>query len=177
MCEYPPAAHATLYTFDAGIEPWTLYMTSPSRLADKTRLVHDAHGGESNSGALKLEAPFDDPNQKVEVQDMRTPALALGGRTLRARVRLASGLSDDTAHPGAIKLFAKSGASFDYASGPWTNLVGTGWVDVTLNVDQPDLTQGAFSPAEVRQIGFELRVFSETQRPAAATVFIDSVRY
>jgi len=150
---------------------------SPTRLADKTRVSHDTRGGENDSGALKIEAPFDGPNQKVELQDMRTPSLALGGRTIRARVRVASGLSDDTAHPGGIKLFAKSGKSFDYASGPWTNLVGTGWTDVTLNADQPDFTQGPFSPADVRQIGFELRVFSETQRPAPATVFIDSVRY
>lgn len=176
-CEYPPTTHATLYTFDSGIEPWTLYMTSPTRLADKTRVSHDARGGENSSGALKVEAPFDGSNQKVEFQDMRSPSLALGGRTIRARVRLGSGLSDDTTHPGAIKLFAKSGASFDYASGPWSNLVGTGWVDVTLNADKPDFTQGPFSPADVRQIGFELRVFSDTQRPAPATVFIDSVRY
>jgi hypothetical protein len=152
-------------------------MTSPTRLADKTHLSHDAHGGESNSGALKVEAPFDAPNQKVEFQDMQGSTLALGGRTIRARVRLVSGLSDDTAHPGAIKLFAKSGASFDYASGAWTNLVGTGWNDVTLIADQPDLVQGPFSPGEVRQIGFELRVFNETERPVAATIVVDSIGY
>lgn len=165
----------TLYNFDANISPWTLYMTSPDRLAAKTTVAFDAQNGEGNSGALKVDAPFDDPNQKVEFQDTRATPLDLSGSTLRARVRLGRGLSDDTVHPGAIKLFAKSGADFDYASGVWTKLTGAGWADVTLVVDRPDFVQGPFAAAQVRQIGFELRVFSDTQRPMAAVVYLDSI--
>lgn len=175
MCQY--AMGTSLCSFDTGIQPWTLYMTSPTKLGDKTHLTFDAHNGEGNSGALKVEAPFDAPNQKVEFQDTQATPLDLGGRTIHGRVRLASGLSDDASHPGAIKLFAKSGANYDYASGAWTNLHGSGWVDVTLIADQPDFVQGTFSPGEVRQVGFELRVFSDTQRPAPATIFVDSIGY
>jgi hypothetical protein len=175
MCRY--ATGTTLYSFDTGIQPWTFYMSSPTRLGDKTHVSFDAHSGEGSSGALKVEAPFDAPNQKVEFQDTQATPLRLDGRTIHARVRLASGLSDDASHPGAIKLFAKSGANFDYASGVWTNLHGSGWVDVTLIADQPDFVQGTFSSGEVRQVGFELRTFSETQRPAPATIFVDSIGY
>jgi len=122
-----------------------------------------------------VDAPFDGANQKVEFQDTQATMLNLQGRTLHARVRLGSGLSDDTAHPGAIKLFAKSGANYDYASGVWTNLLGSGWADVKLVADTPDFVQGAFAADQVRQLGFELRVFSNTQRPTAAVVFIDNV--
>jgi hypothetical protein len=124
---------------------------------------------------LKVEAPFDAGNQKVEFQDTQATMLDLRGRTIHARVRLGSGLSDDAAHPGAIKLFAKSGANFDYASGVFANLLGSNWTDVTLVADKPDLVQGTFAPDQIRQIGFELRVFSDTQRPAPAVIYVDSI--
>ena len=59
----------------------------------------------------------------------------------------------------------------------WTNLLGTGWADVKLSADTPDFVQGSFASDQVRQLGFELRVFSNTQRPTAAVVFIDNVGY
>ena len=126
---------------------------------------------------MKVDAPFDGGNQKVEFQDAQAMMLNLKGRTLHARVRLGNGLSDDTVHPGAIKLFAKSGENYDYASGGWTDLLGTGWAEVKLSADTPDFVQGPFASVQVRQIGFELRVFSNTQRPTAAVVFIDNVGY
>jgi hypothetical protein len=124
-----------------------------------------------------MTAPFDAANQKIEVQTSLTTR-NMRGRTLRARVRLGSGLSSDQNYPGGIKLFAKAGASYGYASGAWTYLrQGEGWVEVTLDCDNPVLIPNEFDPSQVRQVGVELRVFSETGNVSAAVVYLDSVSY
>jgi hypothetical protein len=93
-------------------------------------------------------------------------------------VRLGSGLSSDTTNPGGIKLFAKAGDNWDYASGAWTYLEpGSGWQDVTLECDAPVLVPGVFDASQVRQIGVELRVFTETTGVSPAVVYLDSVSY
>jgi hypothetical protein len=102
----------------------------------------------------------------------------LRGRTLRARVRLGSGLSNDPVNPGGIKLFAKSGEGYSYASGPWTLLTaGAGWLDVTLDGDAPILVPDQFDASSVRQIGVELRTFEDTQGVSTAVVYLDSLTY
>lgn len=165
----------SLFTFDGGLDGWQLYATSPERLFSGTRVEFDAQNGDASPGVLKMVAPFDGSNQKIEVQVTMEPR-DLRGRTLRGRVRLSSGLSSDSEHPGGIKLFAKSGPNYSYASGAWANLLpGSGWVDVTLDCDAPILVPEAFDASDVRQIGVELRAFSETTNVSAATVYLDSV--
>src|SRR5690606_26947532 len=138
------------------------YATSPERFEAWTEVRHDAQNGDRTPGVLRLEAPFDASNQKIEVQATFNP-MNMQGRTLRARVRLQSGLSDDSNNPGGIKLFAKAGAKYEYASGEWTYLrPGEGWVEVTLDCDAPILVPESFSASEVRQVGVELRTFNET---------------
>ncbi|HEY3499538.1 MAG TPA: hypothetical protein VGK73_32835, partial [Polyangiaceae bacterium] len=166
-----------LFTFDSDLQGWQLYATSPERLEGGTRVRYDGQNGDRSPGVMVLEAPFDSSNQKIEVQgslnqtDMR-------GRTIRARVRLGAGLSSDQNYPGGIKLFAKAGASYGYASGAWTYLrPGESWVDLTLDCDHPVLIPNEFDPKEVRQIGVELRTFSETTNVSAAVVYLDSVSY
>jgi hypothetical protein len=166
-----------LFTFDADLQGFQLYATSPERLESSTRLRFDAQNGDKSPGVLVMEAPFDSSNQKIEVQT-NLNSTNMQNRTLRARVRLGSGLSSDQTYPGGIKLFAKAGASYGYASGAWTYLrPGEGWVDVTLDCSAPVLVPNEFDPTEVRQIGVELRVFSETTHVSPATVYLDSISY
>jgi hypothetical protein len=166
-----------LFTFDEGLEGWQLYATSPERLFSGTSVAFDAQNGDETPGALKVVAPFDASNQKVEVQVTIDPR-DLRGHTLVARVRLASGLSSDTEHPGGIKLFAKSGPDYSYASGAWASLLpGQGWVDVTLDCDEPILVPDEFDASEVRQIGVELRTFNETTSVSSATIYLDSLSH
>jgi hypothetical protein len=166
-----------LYSFDRNIDPWKLYMTSPTSLQANTLVSYDSQNGDQTPGVLKVQAPFNNSNQKVEFQAALQTPVDMSGRTLKARVRLGSGLSDDAVHPGGIKFFVKSGANYDYASGPWTYLSGQSWVDVSLELDAPILVPGTFSPVEIKQLGFELRVFSDTLRAAPAVVYVDSISY
>ncbi len=166
-----------LYTFDADLQGWALYATSPERLAFGTHVRFDSQNGNVSPGAVRLEAPFDGSNQKIEVQVSFDP-IDMRGRTIVARVRLGSGLSSDPLNPGGIKLFAKAGSSFNYASGAWTPLSsGQGWQEVTLDCDEPILVPNEFDASQVRQIGVELRTFAETTQVSPAVVYLDAVSY
>jgi len=166
-----------LYTFDTDVQGWQLFATSPERLEASTQVGYDAQNGDQTPGVLELLAPFDGANQKIEVQASFSP-MDMQGRTLRARVRLENGLSSDAQNPGGIKLFAKAGANYNYASGEWTYLrPGEGWVEVTLDCDAPILVPESFDASEVRQVGVELRTFNETTSVSPATVFMDAVSY
>ncbi len=174
-CRVRPLPH--LYTFDSGTEGWTLYATSPERLQSGSDVRYDSQNGDKTPGALRLSAPFDASNQKIEVQ-ARFNAIDLRGRTIVARVRLGSGLSADTINPGGIKLFVKTGSAYDYASGAWTYLrPGDGWVDVTFDCDAPVLVPTEFDASKVRQLGVELRTFTETTQVSPAVVYLDAVSF
>lgn len=169
---------ASLFTFDSGIQGWRLYATSPERLKGGSGVGYDSQNGDKSPGVLKLIAPFDASNQKIEAQVALAGAIDMRGRTIRARVRLGHGLSSDTTSPGGIKLFAKAGSSYGYASGPWTYLPpGSGWADVTLDCDAPVLVPNEFDASSVRELGVELRTFTETRGVSAAVVYLDSVGY
>lgn len=177
QCTATSTGALVLYTFDSSIDPWVFYAASPTDLQGGTRLSYDGQNGDVSPGVLKVEAPFTGGNQKVEFQVTLGQGLDLRGRVLRARVRLGSGLSSDQSNPGGIKFFAKAGANFGYASGAWTYLDGNGWMDVTLVGDAPILVPNEFDASDVRQIGFELRTFTETTQVSKAAVYIDSVTY
>jgi len=163
-----------IYGFDADLQGWYIRETSPEFLEEDSALTHDAQNGSQTPGTARLFTPFSDSNQKIEVQADR--AIDLSGRTLTVRVRLQSGLGSDAQHPGGIKLFAKSGADYRYASGEWVELrPGGGWSDVSLVGDAPILDPDGYSPADVRQIGFELRSFEETTDVSEAVMFFDTV--
>ncbi len=167
-----------LYTFDKDVQQWEFYAASPERLASGASVTFDSQNGDVSPGTLKLQAPFDGSNQKIEVQVSLPTPKDWRGQVLKARVRLGMGLSNDTQNPGGIKMFAKAGDDWGYASGDWTYLkAGQGWQDVTLNMDAPILVPDEFDPSQVRQIGFELRAFNETTNVSAAVVYVDSVRY
>lgn len=168
-----------LYTFDSDTQQWFLYDTSPERLLSLSEARYDAQNGDVSPGVLRLYAPFDASNQKLEAQVNFSHPRDWSGRTLTARVRLGQGLSSDSQDPGGIKLYAKAGDDYDYASGPWTHLTsGQGWVDVTLDLDAPILLPtGKFDATQVRELGVELRVFNETDHVAPAVVYLDSVSY
>jgi hypothetical protein len=177
QCTATNAGALSLYTFDSSIDPWQFYAASPTDLQSGTRLSYDSQNGDVSPGVLEVEAPFTAGNQKVEFQVTFGQGIDLRGRVLKARVRLGGGLSTDRVNPGGIKFFAKAGASYGYASGAWTYLDSGSWMDVTLVGDAPILVPNGFDASDVRQIGFELRTFTETTQVSKATVYIDSVTY
>jgi hypothetical protein len=166
------------FGFDSDAQGWVLYETSPESMAAATVVAYDGTNGENSQGALKLAAPFDARDQKLEAQVQFDAPRDLRGRWIRARARLASGLSSDTQNPGGIKLFVKTGDNFSYAAGEFVALTqGGGWVEFGLNVDTPDLVfqTDEYDPAQVRQVGIELRTFEQTTQASAATVYVDNI--
>ncbi len=167
-----------LWSFDNGVQGWGIRLTDPSRLKGGSSLAFAADLGDPRPGALVVTVPFDGPNQKIELNVVAEPAVNVSGHVLRARVRLASGLSSDANAPGGIKLFAKSGNDFVYVSGRWRYFAKAGeWLDVSLDPAAPDLTTGSFNLKDVREVGFELRTFPDTTGVSAAVVDIDSVSF
>jgi hypothetical protein len=167
-----------LWSFDSGIGGWEIRLTDPERLRANAKLEFAGDLGDPDPGSLVVKMPFDGSNQKIEFNVSPSPALDVTGRIFRARVRLASGLSADKNAPGGIKLFAKSGSSYVYVSGRWSYLTEVGaWVDVSLDPAAPDLSTGKFDLKNVREVGFELRTFSDTKQVAPAVVNVDSVYY
>ena len=167
-----------LWSFDSGIDGWQIRLTDPERLKAQSSLEFSSSVGDPELGSLLVKMPFDGSNQKIEFNLALNPMLDATGRVFRARVRLADGLSSDSSHPGGIKLFAKAGSDFVYVSGPWRYLPKAGeWLDVVLDPAAPELRTGTFDVKAIREIGFELRTFSDTKQVAPATVHVDSIHY
>jgi hypothetical protein len=164
-----------LFTFDSDVQGFELYSTEPASLKSSASLGFDSSNGEVTPGALKIEVPFNGQNQRADFQVSFPSPTDLRGKTVRARVKLVSGLSSDASNPGGIKMFAKSGDEWDYASGqPVTLTQGAGFVDVTFVADSPVYDPDGFDAQLVRQIGFELRTFGG-RSTSAATVLIDAI--
>lgn len=167
-----------LWAFERDIDGWGIRLTDPGRLRDQASLALEQVLGDPAPGSLRVSMPFDGSNQKIEVNVALEPPLDARGRVFRARVRLEAGLSADPNAPGGIKLFAKSGSDFVYVSGRWRYLTEPGeWLDVTLDPAAPDLSTGTFDVSAIRELGFELRTFSDTTQVSRATVVVDSVHF
>lgn len=169
-----------LFDFESDEQGWVLYETSPESLESKTLVVHDATNGRESAGALKLYAPFEASDQKLETQVSFDKGRDMSGRILRARARLSSGLSRDSQNPGGIKLFVKTGANYSYAAGAFVALTeGFGWVEFVIDMDEPELVfeSDEYDPTQVRQVGIELRTFEQTQQALPATVYVDSISF
>lgn len=164
-----------LYTFDADITGWALNISSPDELLDASTLAWNSAQGQPTVGALGVVIPFTDRNQKIEVKAMRSPALDLTGLKVKAKVRLLNGLAQG-GESGAIKIFAKSGSKYDYASGPWTKLTaGQPWADVVLEASAPTFKPGEYVPNDVKEIGVEIATFNNSQQVTTAELAIDTV--
>jgi hypothetical protein len=168
-----------LWSFDNDAQGWQLRLTDPEKLKANTQLNFSGDQGDPKRGSLRINVPFDDANQKVEFNIHPNPTLDATDRTFRARVMLVSGLSSDKKNPGGIIMFAKSGPNYDYISGKFTYLTKPGeWADVVLEAGNPAFSAGDdFDLEDVREVGFELRTFEETEDVSAAVVHVDSVSF
>lgn len=163
-----------LYTFDDGLEGWSVRLTSPSSLGSDTRLELSS-AGEPEPGSLQLRGAFTGATQKVEIDAHENPVLNLERRILTARVRLLSGFVG-AGKPGAVKMFAKSGPDYTYVSGDWVELTPGGpWLDVGVDPANPTLITGPFVMDDVREIGFEFATFAGAEQVTVGTFEVDSV--
>jgi hypothetical protein len=102
----------------------------------------------------------------------------LTGKTLTARIRLDSGLTTDTDNPAGANVFAKSGTDYAYGGGEWTDLKGTGWITLTMNVTTPAGYVGTgYDPTKIVAIGVQIATGDTATALSTATLHIDSVSY
>ena len=171
---------ATGYTFDTDMQGFVATFSIPADLG-KT-LVWSASEGDPAAGALQLDVAFAALDQKVNAQLNFAGPTDFTGKTISARVKLASGLTTDAANPGGAKLYIKTGDAYVYAANDWTNLevasIGT-WITLSLAVDAPPYVDaaGTNNPAAVREIGVEIATSSTSADFAPAVVYIDSITY
>lgn len=173
----PPASSA-VWSFDSDVTGWVVGVSDPTTLRSESSLSFDAAHGVT-TGSLRLDAAFTRGGERLAIQSRIAPT-DLRGRTLSAMVLLGSGLSQDSANPSAIKLFAKSGSTYVFASGAPVNLLpGADWVSVEFDIDQPDYTDptATFDASDVREVGFELIAGATTSAIDGATVYFDEVDY
>lgn len=165
-----------LWSFDYDTQAWAVRLTDPERLEADAFLDFESSNGDPEPGALLVNMPFDGSNQKIEFNVHPEESVDVSGRMFHARVRLVSGLSNDQSAPGGIKMFAKSGDDYIYISGRWVYLTQIGaWLDIELDPQNPEVSTGDFDPSDVREVGFELRTFSDTTQVSAAVLLVDDV--
>jgi hypothetical protein len=142
--------------------------------------------GESGNGALRIDAPFSDYRQFVNVQrqfgggDLRNWT----GVKMHVRVKIASGVAGDPQSPPTVAPFVQSQDGWpDGGSVKWNyfggNLVvpaGNGWNDYAIDLSAATTP---FDPSTI--VAFGVQVFSgspggstPTTKPAPGVVFIDS---
>jgi hypothetical protein len=149
---------------------------------------HVTNDGDPDEGAFQATIPYDMVSQWVSF-GINFESEDLSGRTITARLKVASGFGDPTAlmdSPAGSKVYAKSGAGYCYANGDYFNHgdmdhpIGT-WNTIRFNLARPPQWQDttcseAFDPADIREIGIQFDS-SPTVAPEEAVVLIDSVEF
>jgi len=151
---------AVSFTFDAGTQGWffnqfagpgfTNIAVNPTGATPV--LDFDGASGDPAPGALRMTAPFTAVDQSVDaIVGVAPPGLDLTGKTLHARVRLASG----SFSLGGVQFHASSGPPFVFA-GTFVNPdqlpVGV-WVPIDLDLGEAAATTPGFDPSQIVQIG------------------------
>jgi len=127
--------------------------------ATPATLIFDGTTGSPTGGSLKATAHFTDYVQYIDVDLNLTPAINLSGKTLHAKVRLASG-----AFAGRVTLHADTTNAAIFAGGTPVTLTQGAWTDLTLNL--ASVTTAGWNASQVTQIG----VLIETgDRPTTGT--------
>jgi hypothetical protein len=165
-------AAPTTITFDTDIAGWATTFSTPEGLMASSTLEHSA-------GAMMLTVPFSAADESVQVSFALPEPRASTG-VISADVTLISGLTDDPMNPGGAFIFARSGASFSYAAGAWTNLDSDGPIRVSLDPSFPDFVDeanGTFDPSDLREIGISVATSGTATTVSEAVFLIDNVTY
>ncbi|HEY7375615.1 MAG TPA: hypothetical protein VIF57_25890, partial [Polyangia bacterium] len=147
----------------------------------KAVLSWDGGNGDPFAGALKVDAPFDDYNQFVDIQH-GYGATALqnwsGNKKLHVRVKVTGGNPSST-NPMGIQPYINTGSSYSYCS-KYSNLVsGGGWNDYIFDLSTcaaPVDTSMVIAYGVSVQAGNGLDSDGglNSMKPAAATIWVDS---
>jgi hypothetical protein len=183
-----------LATFDSTTEGFAFDLyNQPANLAVNhgplaPNLTWAGSEGSPAQGALGVFVPFTDYFQAVFVVRWAMPTLDWTGRTLRARVRVASGFNPDPAFPSAAQIYVQTTASY-FFDGAYFNLAPIdGWQEIAFALDSAD--EPGFDARQVVSYGIQLTsgdggrsspgaapdsdAGAASGLPTPATVFLDS---
>jgi hypothetical protein len=127
-----------------------------------------------------LTAAFSGPSQEIGLaRILAGHALDLKGKTLTAKIRLASGLSTDTANLGTAKIYVATGDQYVCGIGVPTSLTpGGDWVTLSLSGDSPNYTcsstSGSYDASQVNELGIIIDT-GTVGSYTAGTLYVDSI--
>jgi hypothetical protein len=185
----PPCRYAS---FDSNAEGFTLNnfntmsgnLLRPDGGAPAT-LAWSSTEGAPGAGSLKIEAPFTDYNQFVDVVRFFSTQQDWRGLRLHVRVKIASGLDQSASSPPAVQVYANSynavdGGAPDYHyKGNWSTVTSpTAWTDYVLDLSP----EGAFDPSRIDSFGVSIQSgtgelgpgMTNPLKPRAAVIYVDS---
>ena len=140
--------------------------------------------GSPTAGSLKIDAPYSNYNQVVDVTSTFSGARNLAGLKLHVRVKIASGLDQSAASPPTVQVYANSfnsvaGAAPDYHYRGDYKWVTTGplWTDYVVDL----AGDGTFDPSKIASIGVTISsgdgmigTTVNPTKPTAAVIYVDN---
>jgi hypothetical protein len=174
------AAPLFSYTFDTSTQGWSVFWAGLGDAgAEACSLVLSTTEGDPTPGSLELKAPFNGPSESLNMGVVYGDGgVDLTGRTVTMNVKLSSGLSSDSNHPGYALQFTQDVKTNWADNGVVALQPGEGWITLTMSLDHPKGTvANGFSPAAIHNVGVQ---FGIPDGPAvsscsAADIFIDTV--
>jgi hypothetical protein len=137
--------------------------------------------GDPGLGAVKINAPYSDYNQFVDLQRGLGSTMLKNwtGYKMHVRVKVESGLNPSSMNPAGVQPYVNTGTSYNYCGG-YTNLVaGNGWNDYVLDLST------CTAPVDVSMViafGVSIQTGSgmgsdggvNPMKPTTAVIYIDS---
>jgi len=189
-----PPVGMELATFDTSTEDFAFDLyNQPSNLAVNgpvaPELTWDPNEGSPNPGALRVTVPFSGYFQSVFIMRTTPNFLNWTARTLRARVRIASGFNPDPAFPSGAQIYVQTTQSYVFDGAFFELAPTTDWQEIAFALDSAD--EPGFDAQQIISYGIELTTGDggrsapdagasgdggvASALPLPAVVFIDSI--
>jgi hypothetical protein len=147
----------------------------------KATMTWDGQNGDPFAGSLKVDAPFDDYNQFVDIQHNYGATMLQNwgtNRKLHVRIKVTGG-NPSAMNPMGIQPYINTGTSYSYCS-KYSNLVaGNGWNDYVFDLSA---CAAPVDPTMVIAYGVSVQAGDgsngdggvNSMKPVAATIWVDS---
>jgi hypothetical protein len=144
----PPATDPE-WTFDAGLEGWSLVLIDGASENDAAELSWSATQGFPEAGALKIVVPFQTVNQYVSVVAPIVVDPFAAGRDFTGK-KFTVQVRSEASFTGGAVIFSNTGDAFTEGTGSVALLDTTSWVSLELDLTAPS---PPYDPADVRFLG------------------------
>jgi hypothetical protein len=144
-------------------------------------LTWSATEGDPDLGAVLVTAPYSDYKQKIDVRHTfgADSLQDWTGKTLRIRLKVASGFNTDSSFPGGVVFYVQTTSSWVWADAGWQNVESLydGWQQFSFDLSA--VTAAGWDAKQVIAFGIQINTGgggdTAASKPAPATFYIDSV--